>query len=176
MTTPIEQIWMLSWMTLAVPGALSAQGSSSLIDLILLFTECLMNSWKPVIQIIMQQFAEFDNKGYDIKLVLYNIVQNSKAHYFQCKEIHLYGLEFTESPSALNWTERSESNWKGVTLPKTFEELEKIPLDQTYIFLCLWTKNPLIKKLKFWALKRICSGNYQKSEKLSMNFAKSGLQ
>ena len=49
-----------------VPGALSAQGSSSLSDLILLYTEVLMNNWKPIIQTIMQQFAEFDNAGYDI--------------------------------------------------------------------------------------------------------------
>ena len=101
----------------SVPGALSAQGSSSLIDLTLSYTEVLMNSWKPVTQTIMQQFEEFDNEGYDIRLVLYDIVQNSKARYTQCKEIHLFGLEFTESPSALNWT---ESNWKGVTLPKMF--------------------------------------------------------
>ena len=52
-----------------VPEALSAQGSSSLTDLILSYTEVLMNNWKPIIQTIMQQFAEFDNAGYDIRLV-----------------------------------------------------------------------------------------------------------
>ena len=36
-----------------VPGALSAQGSSSLTDLILSYTEVLMNNWKPIIQTIM---------------------------------------------------------------------------------------------------------------------------
>ena len=118
-----------------VPGALSAQESFSLIDLTLSYTETLMNNWKPVVQTIMQQFEEFDNEGYDIRLVLYDIVQNSKARYYQCKEIHLFGLDFSESPSALNWTEHSESKWVGVTLPKTSEELEKIPLDKT--FLCL---------------------------------------
>ena len=65
----------------SVPGALSAQGSSSLTDLILSYTEVLMNNWKPIIQTIMQQFSEFDNAGYDIRLVLYDIVQNSKARY-----------------------------------------------------------------------------------------------
>ena len=49
-----------------VPGALSAQGSSSLFDLTLSYMEVLMNSWKPVTQTIMQQFDEFDNEGYDI--------------------------------------------------------------------------------------------------------------
>ena len=28
-----------------------------------------MNNWKPMIQTLMQQFAEFDNEGYDIKAV-----------------------------------------------------------------------------------------------------------
>ena len=69
-----------------VPGALSAQESSSLIDLTLSYTETLMNNWKPVVQTIMQQFEEFDNEGYDIRLFLYDIVQNSKARYYQCKE------------------------------------------------------------------------------------------
>ena len=104
-----------------VPGALSAQESFSLRDLTLSYAEVLMNNWKPIIQTIMQQFAEFDNEGYDIRLVLYDIVQNSKARFQQCNETHLYGLVFTESPSALNWTERSESNWQGFILPKTFE-------------------------------------------------------
>ena len=157
-----------------VPGALSAQESSSLRDLTLSYTEVLMNNWKPIIQTIMQQFAEFDNAGYDIRLVLYDIVQNSKARFIQCNQVHLYGLVFTESPSALNWTERSESNWKGVTLPKTFEELEKIPLDKSYNFLMSLDKESIDKRLIFWALKHTCSGNYPKSEKCSMNFAKSG--
>ena len=75
-----------------VPGALSAQESSSLHDLTLSYTEVLMNNWKPIIQTIMQQFAEFDNAGYDIRLDLYDIVQNSMARYIQCNETHLYDL------------------------------------------------------------------------------------
>ena len=146
-----------------VPRALSAQGSTSLTDLTLSFTECLMNNWKPTIQTIMQQFAEFDNEGYDIRLVLYDIVQNAKARYYQCKEIHLFRLEFSESPSALNWTERSESNWKGVILPKTFEELEKIPLDKTYNFLMSLDKESIDKEVEisgieahmFWELPKV---------------------
>ena len=65
--------------------------------------------------------SEFDNEGYNIKLVLYDIVQNSKMRYLNCKEVFLFGLDFTESPSALNWTERSVSNWKGIVLPESFD-------------------------------------------------------
>ena len=105
-----------------------------------------MNNWKPIIQTIMQQFAEFDNAGYDIRLVLYDIVQNSKACYQQCNEMHLYGLEFSESPSALEWTERSVNTWKGVVLPDTFEELEKIPLDKSYNFIMSMDKESIDKR------------------------------
>ena len=53
--------------------------------------------------------------------------------YNYCKEIHLFRLELTESPSALNWTERSVSNWRGVVIPETFEEVESIPLETLQI-------------------------------------------
>ena len=46
----------------------------------------------------MQQFEEFDNEGYDIRLVLYDIVQNSKARYNQCQEIHLLDLNSQSLP------------------------------------------------------------------------------
>ena len=61
-----------------VPRALSAQESTSLVDLILSPAEVQMNTWKPIAQNIMQQFADFDNEGYNIKTCLYDIVQNSK--------------------------------------------------------------------------------------------------
>ena len=57
----------------------------------------------------------------------------------------LFGLKFTEAPSASNWTERSVDNWAGVVLPKTFEELKQIPLDQTYNFLMCLDKNSIDK-------------------------------
>ena len=50
-----------------VPRALSAQESTSLVDLILSPAEIQMNTWKPIAQNIMQQFTDFDNEGYDIK-------------------------------------------------------------------------------------------------------------
>ena len=50
-----------------VPRALSAQESTSLNDLILSPAEIQMNTRKPIAQNIIQQFADFDNEGYDIK-------------------------------------------------------------------------------------------------------------
>ena len=68
-----------------LPRALSAQGSTSLVDLILSPAEIQMNTWKPIAHHIMQQFQDFDNEGYDIKTCLYDIVQNSKMRFNQCK-------------------------------------------------------------------------------------------
>jgi hypothetical protein len=110
----------------------------TLVDLTLSPTEVHMNNWKPIVQNILQQFADYDNEGYDMKTCLYDIVQNSKMRYYQCKEVFLFGLKFTEAPSASNWTERSVDNWVGILLPKTFEELEQIPLNQKYNFLMFW--------------------------------------
>ena len=87
-----------------VPRALSAQESTSLIDLTLSPPEVHMNNWKLIVQSIMQQFADYYNEGYDIKTCLFDIVQNSKMSFYQCKEVWLFGLKFTESPSASNWT------------------------------------------------------------------------
>ena len=87
-----------------VPRALSAQESTSLVDLTLSPAEVQMNNWKPIVQNIMQQFADYDNEGYDIKTCLYEIVQNSKMRFYHCKEVFLFGLKSTEAPSASNWT------------------------------------------------------------------------
>ena len=51
----------------------------------------------------------------------------------QCKGGFLFGLKYTDSTSASEWAIRSIENY--VTLPKTFEELQKIPLNKTYKFL-----------------------------------------
>ena len=85
-----------------LPRALSTQGSTSLVHLILSPAEIQMNTWKPTVQNIMQQFQDFDNEGYDIKTCLYDILQNSKMRFNQCKEVFLSGLTFTEAPSASN--------------------------------------------------------------------------
>ena len=131
----------------SVPRATNTQESNALSDIPLSDTELLMDCWKPILQTLMQQFLEFDNEGYDIKSVLYDIVQNSKMRYISCKKIFLFGLEFTESPSALNWTERSVNSWKGPVMPKTFDELDKIPLERSYNFLMSLDKDSIDKEV-----------------------------
>ena len=85
-----------------VQRALSSQGSSSLLDLILLYAEIQMDTWKPNVQTVMHQFKEFDNEGYDSNNVAFDVVQNSKARFNQDKSVRLFGLQFTELPSASN--------------------------------------------------------------------------
>ena len=131
----------------SVPRATNTQENNALSDIPLSDTEVLMDCWKPVIQTLMQQFLEFDNEGYDIKSVLYDIVQNSKMRYINCKQVFLFGLDFTESPSALNWTERSVNSWKGPVMPNTFAELDKIPLERPYNFLMSLDKDSIDKEV-----------------------------
>ena len=64
-----------------------------------------------------------------------------------CKQVLLFGLDFTESPSALNWTERSVNSWKGTVIQETFAELEKIPLDRAYNFLMSLDKDSIDKEV-----------------------------
>ena len=72
-------------------------------------------------------------------------------------------MDFTESPSALNWTERSVSTWKGTVLPETFAELEKIPLDRSFNFLMSLDKESIDKEVSilgieahmFWEQKTV---------------------
>ena len=82
-------------------------GSSSLAGLILSPAEIQMNNWKPDTTNIMQQFQDFDNEGFDVSKILFDIVQNSKLRFSQCKEVFLFGLQFTESSNASNWTART---------------------------------------------------------------------
>ena len=131
-----------------VQRALNPQGSSSLPDLILSPAEIQMDTWKPNVQTVMHQFQEFDNEGYDINNVLFDVVQNSKMRFNQNKQIYLFGLKFTESPSASNWTNRSIETYDTLVLPTTFEELEKIPLDRAYNFLMSLDKNSIDKEIE----------------------------
>ena len=62
-----------------VPRALSAQESTSLVDLTLSPAEVQMNNWKPIVQNIMQQFADYENEGYDIKTCLCGISLKSRV-------------------------------------------------------------------------------------------------
>ena len=61
-------------------------------DLILSPAEIQMNNWKPNVLNIIQQFQDFDNEGFDISKILFDIVQNSKMRFKLCKEVFLLGL------------------------------------------------------------------------------------
>ena len=64
-----------------------------------------------------------------------------------CNEVFLFGLKFTDAPSASNWTVRSVESYDATVLPKTFEELEQIPLDRPYNFLMSLDKNSIDKEI-----------------------------
>ena len=74
---------------------------------------------------------------------LFDIVQNSKMRFNQNKQVYLFGLKFTESPRASNWTNRSIETYDTLVLPATFEELEKILLDRSYNLLMSLDKNSI---------------------------------
>ena len=130
-----------------VQRALSLQGSTSLVDLILSPAEIQMDNWKPNVQSVMHQFQEVDNEGYDINNVFFDVVQNSKLRFNQNKQVFLFGLKFTESPSVSGWTNRSIETYDTLVLPTTFEELEKIPMDRAYNFLMSFDKNSIDKEI-----------------------------
>ena len=85
----------------------------------------------------MQLFQDFDNEGFDVSKLFFDILQCSKPHYTQNKEIHLFGLEFTENASANNWASRTVENFTTIILLKSFEELQQVPLDRPYNFLMM---------------------------------------
>ena len=67
-------------------------------DLILSPAEIQIKNWKPDVSKIMQHFQDFDNEGFDTSKYLFDIVQNSKLSFMQCKEVFLFGLKYTEVP------------------------------------------------------------------------------
>ena len=75
-----------------LPRVSDQQWSTSLVDLILSPAEIQMNNWKPNVLNIIQQFQDFDNEGFDISKILFDIVQNSKMRFKLCKEVFLLGL------------------------------------------------------------------------------------
>ena len=109
----------------ALPRVSETLGSSSLVNLILSKAEIQMDNWKPVATKIMQEFQDFDNEGFDVSKCLFDVVQNSKLRFMTCREIFLFGLNFTDSPSAANWASRSIQNYPTIPLPKTFAEIVK---------------------------------------------------
>ena len=85
-----------------------------------------MDNWKPVATKVMQEFQDFDNEAFDVSKCRFDVVQNSKV----CREIFLFGLNFTDSPSATNWASRTIQNYPTIPLSATFEELLKVPMDK----------------------------------------------
>ena len=122
-----------------------------------------MDTWKPNVQNIMQQFQDFDNKGYDIKNYLFNIVQNSKMHFNQCREVFSIWTQVHRDTKCIKLDELF--NWKlwyiGVT--KNFEELEQVPLDRSYKFLMSLDRNSIEKEIvslgvevhMFWEIPKV---------------------
>ena len=146
-----------------LPRVTDQTGNTSLNDLILSPAEEQMNSWKPDANKIMQQFQEYNNDGYDIQRCLGDVVASSKLRFTNCSEVHLFGLKFTESPSIAEWAGRSIENYAAFELPKTFEELQNIPLDKHYNFLMSMDRNSInkeiqllgIEALMFWELPKV---------------------
>ena len=91
------------------------------------------------------------------------MVQNSKLRFMTCREIFLFGLNFTDSPSAANWAWRCIQNYPTIPLPETFEELLKVPLDRPCNFLMSLDKDSIDKEmsrqgveaLMFWELPKV---------------------
>ena len=75
-------------------------GSASLADLILTPAEKQMDTWKPNSTKIIQLFQDFDNEGFDVSKILFDIVLNSKLRFMQCKEIFCL-VSNTQIPLAL---------------------------------------------------------------------------
>ena len=111
----------------------------------------------------MQQFQDFNNEGFDVSNILFDIVLNSKLRFMQCKEVNLFGLKFTESTSASEWTSRSLENYVTLPLPNTFEELKNILLDKKYNFLMSLDRDSINKEIQrlgvealmFWELPKV---------------------
>ena len=86
-----------------LPRVSDQLGSTCLADLILSPAEIQMNNWKPDATKIMQQFQDYDNEGFGVSKILFAVVQNSKLCFMTCREVLLFGLKYTDSPSAANW-------------------------------------------------------------------------
>ena len=146
-----------------LPRVSETPGSSSFVNLILSKAETQMDNWKPAATKIMQEFQDFDNEGFDVSKCLFDVVQNAKLRFMTCKEVFLFGLDFTEAPSATNWSGRTVQSYKAFALPETFEELQNIPLDKPYNFLMSLDKESIDKEitrlgveaLMFWELPKV---------------------
>ena len=76
------------------------------------------------------------------------LCKSQKCVSTNAKKFFLFGLKFTEAPSASNWMARSIDNYETLrlVLPKIFKELDQIPLDQPYNFLMSLDRNSIDKE------------------------------
>ena len=82
----------------------------------------------------MQQFQDYDNEGFNVARCLFDVVQNSKIRFTTCSEVFLFGINFSDSSSAVNWASPSIENNPTLALPETFKEHQKISFEQSYQF------------------------------------------
>ena len=136
-----------------------------------------MDNWKPVATKIMQKFQDFDNEGVDVSKCLFDVVQNSKLRFLTCREIFLFGLNFTDSSSATYWASRTIQNYPTIPLSATFEELLKVPMDKPYNFLMSLDKDSINKEisrlgvetLMFWELPKVENALHEMCQKWFYN-------
>ena len=121
-----------------IPRVTGQLGSTSLNDLILSPAESQMNIWKPDAKNIIQQFQEYDNEGYNISRCLFDVVQSSKLRFMTCSEVFLFGLNYTDSPSIVDWTSRTIDNCNYLLLfcQKLSRNYNKLLLTDNTISLC----------------------------------------
>ena len=166
-----------------IPRVTGQLGSTSLNDLILSPAESQMNIWKPDAKNIMQQFQEYDNEGYNISRCLFDVVQSSKLRFMTCSEVFLFGLNYTDSPSIVDWTSRTIDNYPALVLPKTFEELQQIPLDRQYNFLMSLDRTSINKEIQrlgvealmFWELPKVEKALNEMCQKWFFNYSASSV-
>ena len=79
-----------------------------------------------------------------------------------CREVFRFGIKFSDDTSAANWASWTIENYPAFTLPKTFEELQQVPLDKTYNFLMSFDKTSIDKEFQRLGVEALMFWNYQK--------------
>ena len=111
----------------------------------------------------MQQFQEYDNEGFNISRCLFDVVQIQKyASWDVVKYFYLELLSHTRLVPQIG-PSRTVENYPTLALPKTFEELQQVPLDKTYNLLMSSDKTSIDKEIQrlgvgallFWELPKV---------------------
>ena len=79
----------------------------------------------------MQEFQGFDNKDFNVTKCLFDDVQNSKLRFMTCREVFLFGLEFTDQPSVANWLAEPET--KVVVVLLLLPALQPAPISNSLL-------------------------------------------